>query len=192
MFGRPVDAEPGAGDRGIQDILRPLDGRSYGLELLLRRKLGESLFGWIAYTIGRSERDYRAGTAVSDFDQTHVLNLVLSWEIGSGWRVGGRFHFRSGRPYTPRGCDVPGFEDQCTYAGTTNSARLPPFWRLDLRVDKKWTFETWWLELYFEFINVTFTAEPFSQECDCSQQPCTWVREIPYIVIPTLGLRGVY
>lgn len=190
------DEDPFATD--ASGIFEPLDGRAYGVELLLRRHLGAGVFGWIAYTLARSERDYRSGPATADFDQTHVLNLVLSWDIGRGWRVGGRFHFRSGRPYTPQEYvpdAIPGVDGVCRNAGPRNSERLPPFYRLDLRVDKKWTFETWWFALYFEFINVTFTAEPLSMECDEWAEPgAPHVRleEVPYIVIPTLGFRGVY
>lgn len=182
-------------DTDSNGIFEPLDGRAYGVELLLRRHLGAGVFGWIAYTLARSERDYRSGAATSDFDQTHVLNLVLSWDVGAGWRLGGRFHFRSGRPYTPQDWIAPmppEFVGACSPAGPRNSERLPPFYRLDLRVDKKWTFETWWFALYFEFINVTFTAEPLSMECDAYEEPHVYVSEVPYIVIPTLGFRGVY
>ncbi|MBN1770651.1 MAG: TonB-dependent receptor [Deltaproteobacteria bacterium] len=173
-------------------LFEPLDGRAYGLELLLRRHLGAGVFGWIAYTLARSERDYEAGTATADFDQTHVLNLVLSWDVGRGWRIGGRFHLRSGRPYTPlEWTGRPGIEGSCRVSGGRNTERLPPFYRLDLRVDKKWTFETWWFALYFEFINITFTAEPLSMECNW-EEPHVRLEEVPYIVIPTLGFRGVY
>jgi TonB family protein len=175
-------------DDDLAGLFRALDGRAYGLEILLRRRLGEDLFGWIAYTVGRSERDYRSGRATDDFDQTHVLNLVLSWNVGRGWRLGARFHFRSGRPYTP----FAPAGDICLPTDSRNAERLPPFYRLDLRVDKKWTFETWWFALYFEFINVTFTPEPYSMECSPYETPSVWLREIPYIVIPTLGFRGVY
>jgi hypothetical protein len=176
------------------DWLGFLDGRSYGLEILLRRRLGEDLFGWIAYTLGRSERDYAAGGAVADFDQTHVLNLVVSWDIGWGWRLGGRFHVRSGRPYTPVCCDPgpPYLGGDCVPTGDRNSGRLPPFYRLDLRVDKRWTFETWWFALYFEFVNVTFTPEAIDMRCECWEDPQVAVEEVPYLVIPTLGFRGVY
>jgi hypothetical protein len=80
----------------------------------------------------------------------------------------------------------------CEVAGARNSARLPPFYRLDLRVDKKWTFETWWFALYFEFINVTFTPEALSMRCECYEDTGVVLEEAPYIVIPTLGFRGVY
>lgn len=198
-------SEPDIGGGGdifetdMDGIFKPLDGRAYGLELLLRRHLGAGVFGWIAYTLARSERDYRSGTATADFDQAHVLNVVLSWDVGRGWRIGGRFHFRSGRPYTPQEWvpDVPSdpySSGICRNTGARNSERLPPFYRLDLRVDKKWTFETWWFALYFEFINITFTAEPLSMECDewAYDEPHVQLQEVPYLVIPTLGFRGVY
>ena len=127
-----------------------------------------------------------------------MLNLVVSWNVGWGWRLGARFHLRSGRPYTPWECetiaDPYGEHDACwPQPDARNDERLPPFYRLDIRVDKKWTFDTWWFALYFEFINLTFTAEPFEYNCTADEDgPHCGVQEIPYIVIPTLGFKGVY
>lgn len=37
---------------------------------------------------------------VSEFDRTHVLNTVLSYDLGRRWRVGSRLVFYTGTPYS--------------------------------------------------------------------------------------------
>src|SRR6185295_8216908 len=52
-------------------------GRSYGMELLFRHQLTKNFFGWVSYTLSRTERDYLGGTvwAPGEYDQPH--NLVV-------------------------------------------------------------------------------------------------------------------
>ncbi|MBM4318906.1 MAG: TonB-dependent receptor, partial [Deltaproteobacteria bacterium] len=173
-------------------------GRSYGLELLLRRRLGEALYGWLSYSLARSEREVAGhGTLPFAFDQTHVLNLVLSWEVGRHWTLGAALHAHSGRPYTPTRahyCGDPRLEPW-SYApcdGEPLSGRLPPFWRLDLRVQKRELFDTWYFDFYVDVINVTFNKEVVGYSL---QETATGVTEEPEevpIFIPMLGLRGQF
>ena len=166
------------------------EGRSYGLELLLRRRLGESLFGWATYTLSRSEREVPGvGTLPFAFDQTHVVNTVASWEVGRHWTLGTTFHYHSGRPYTPeRGveCD-DGMFVACT--GEPFSRRLPGFWRVDARVQKRELYETWYFDFYIDVINVTFNREVVGYEVE----PDGRVQAIRVpIFVPMLGLRGQF
>ena len=60
----------------IDRLTAPQLGRAYGLEVLLRRQSRTGLFGWISYTLSRSER-YRDGDwAPYDFDRPHLFNVV--------------------------------------------------------------------------------------------------------------------
>src|SRR5262249_31794093 len=71
---------------------RAAAGRPYGAQVPLRRRLRDGLFGWIAYTLSRSERRYAGdpGYRLLDYDQTHVLSAVASYEI-RGYAFGARF-----------------------------------------------------------------------------------------------------
>ena len=40
------------------------------------------------------------GTTVFDFDQTHILTLIASYDFPLNWRIGARFRLVSGKPYT--------------------------------------------------------------------------------------------
>jgi hypothetical protein len=176
---------PGAGNSG--------EGRAYGVEWLLRYKPDSRLYGWIAYTLSRSER--RASPSqpfyAFDFDETHNLSVVGSWRIDDRWRVGARFRFTSGNPYTPEG---PGALDagSATYLPTPalvpNGSRLPPFHQLDLRVDRTWRLGAVRLTAYVDIENVYSYQAPIGLAYSFNYASSEFARGLP--ILPSLGLRG--
>lgn len=169
-------------------ILELRDGRSYGAEVMLRRDLSESLHGWLSYTLSKSERVFPPLNVVapSDWDQRHILNLVVSYRLGKGYQVGGRFHYNTGRPY-------PIF-DKRTLASTTSRdgppivyGKLPDFHQLDFRFDKRWVFDTYTLDFYLELINTTLTRQVF----DLKLRSDGSLDERGFrIALPSLGLHA--
>jgi TonB family protein len=170
-------------------------GRTYGSELLLRYKPGNNgrFFGWIAYTLSRSERRDTDQEAYYryDYDQTHNLTAVGSYKLGRGWQLGARFRYVTGSPYTPELGGTMDY-DAGTYAPVTslarNSARLPAFHQLDLRVDKTWKFKAWSLSWYLDVQNAYIhqNTEAISYNFDYSQTTAT--HGIPFL--PITGFRG--
>jgi hypothetical protein len=133
--------------------------------------------------------------APSDADRTHVLNAIASYALPSGFRAGARLHFRTGRPFTRQICwDLGDDEYRPTY-GPRGGERMPVYFRLDLRIDKRWRYRSWDLELYFEIINVTFArdvVEMSQRERDDGTMGEPRADDAVPIVIPTLGLRAVF
>lgn len=172
------------------------NGRSYGLEFMLRRKLGDSVFGWLTWSMARSERDVQGfGTLPFVFDQRHVLNGVVSWEVGRNWTLGATLHYHTGRPYTPQWagqCD-PGqrlgkFDDKrWRCEGEPLSGRLPGYWRLDVRWQKRELYDTWYFDYYVDIINATFNWETIGYELDHRGEPKAI--ELP-LFVPMTGVRG--
>ena len=80
-------------------ITRQIDGQSYGMELLVRKQAGR-FTGWIAYTLSRTERIYSCGLRPADYDQTHVLNVVVQVRLPWNLMVGARLLIQTGRPVT--------------------------------------------------------------------------------------------
>jgi TonB family protein len=115
------------------------EGRSYGIQFLLRQEIWEGFFGWASYAITRSERRFEGDEAWRpfDFDQPHVFSLVVSQEIGR-WGIGARFRYASGNPRTPViGSVYDARSDRYDPVfGAQNTIRIPSFWQLDLRVDR--------------------------------------------------------
>jgi hypothetical protein len=146
------------------------DGRAHGLEVQLKRPLTERLGGFIAYTLSRSERDAVGETFPSDFDRTHVLHVVLGYRIAPGWHAGARFTTYSGRPHSILAFDHPDDPTRPTQIGKTNAARLPAFYRLDLRLEKRWSIgRTGWVSVVLEGLNVTLSEEEVDFDCQVAE-----------------------
>jgi len=169
-------------------------GHVFGLELLIRKELTERFFGWIAYTLSRSDRIDRPGDPwrLFDFDQTHNLTVIASYKLPAGWQIGGRLRIISGNPDTPvlGARYLASFDAYLPIYGLTNSLRLPTFHQLDVRIDKVWTFDAWMLDAYLDVINVYNhrSIEGSAYSYDFSQH--AYFEGLP--VVPTLGLKGSF
>jgi TonB family protein len=178
-------------------------GRSYGMELLIKHAPTDYFYGWIAYTLARSELagfdqikgDAAAGgntgdLVLSPFDQTHILSVVGSVKLGRGWETGARLRLVSGNPVTPViggrfSGDTNGYS---RITGAIRSERLEPFFQLDVRVEKKWTFDTWILTTYLDVQNVTNHANSEFFIWDYRFRDGWKVPGIP--ILPSLGISG--
>jgi hypothetical protein len=169
-------------------------GRVFGLELLLRKELTERFFGWIAYTLSRSDRIDRPGEPrrLFDFDQTHNLTVIASYRFSSNWQLGGRLRIISGNPDTPviGSRYLANFDAYLPIYGPTNSQRVPTFHQLDVRLDRTWTFDSWMLDAYVDVLNAYNhrSIEGSVYSYDFSQH--AYFEGLP--IIPTLGLKGSF
>jgi hypothetical protein len=147
-------------------------GKAHGLELLLKRKLTKRFGGFLSYTLSRSTRSYGNRSYVATFDRTHVGNLALAYDLGKAYRVGGRIVAYSGLP-------------QSSDAG---GGRLPSFFRLDLRAEKRWRLgKTAWISAIAEWMNATLSKEAIATSC--SLRGCD-AQLIGPITIPSVGIEG--
>jgi TonB family protein len=170
-------------------------GKMYGLELLLRHDQGERLFGWIAYSLSRSERFDREENRWKLYgrDQTHNLQLILNYRLKNQIECGTRIRYVSGNPYTPI---VDRKDNMYDYffepvSGKSASLRNKPFFQVDLRVDKKFVFDKWMLATYLDFQNVLMFlyASPEFTIFDFDYTDQTTV-SAPFI--PSFGLRAEF
>ncbi len=184
----------------VNGVVRPqvLDnagnGRVYGLELLVRKELSERFFGWIAYTLSRSDRVDRPGepTRLFDFDQTHNLTVIASYRFARGWQIGGRLRIISGNPDTPvvGSRYLADFDAYLPIYGAINSTRVPTFHQLDVRLDRVWTFDAWTLDAYLDVLNAYNhrSIEGSVYSYDFSQH--AYFEGLT--IVPTLGLKGSF
>ncbi len=135
-------------------------GRMYGLEVMLRHLKSDHFFGWVAYTLSRTERYDRSEKRWKLFgdDETHNLQVLGSWHLKKEWDLGFRARFVSGKPTTPidRVEYVEEYLDYLPKYGKENSERLDPFFQLDLRVDKKFVFDKWMYSFYLDLQNLSY------------------------------------
>jgi len=115
------------------------EGRSYGVQLLLRQEMWHGFFGWVSYAITKSERRFEGDPRWRpfDFDQPHVLSVVASQDIGR-FTFGARFRYATGNPRTPvvaASYDARSDRYDPVF-GPHNTMRIPAFWQIDLRVER--------------------------------------------------------
>ncbi|MCA9653692.1 MAG: TonB-dependent receptor plug domain-containing protein [Myxococcales bacterium] len=143
----------------LEDVINQVTGWAYGLETLLKLDPRLRTFGWIAYTLSRSTRDFPVGgSANSNWDQRHILNLVLGYKISQKWYFSGRMHYHTGRPWTAPVGDQSQID---ALRLNRNNARLPPFFQLDLRIERIWRWPDWQLHAVLDVANSTYSNEVF-------------------------------
>lgn len=147
---------------GNTEVTSESDGRAYGLELLVQQKLYKGFYGILAYTWVRSEFQDRNGKFVpSAWDAQHLISLTGGKKFKRNWEVGLRWRFTGGSPYTPADAEtsslVPVWDlnrRAVSDFDRLNTERLKPAHFLDIRVDKKWFFKKWALNIYVDVQNV--------------------------------------
>ncbi len=157
-------------------------GRSYGTELLIQQRLYKGFYGLLAYTFVRSEfRDAESTGAwiPSSWDNRHILSLTGGKKWASGWELGARLLISGGLPYTPVDPASLSVETWDFYGrplpdfNRLNSERNGAFYQLDLRLDRKWFFERWSLDVFAEVQNATAAAVPQPPVTDVVRNPLT-------------------
>ena len=203
----PISANGSSDSGGVLGISRELvdsqfgsysyreaigNGHAYGIELIGRRNTGRWT-GWIAYTYGRSLRqnpvhgdDYYPYV----LDQPHTLTVLATTALPRHWRIGGRFRYATGNPFTPvAGTFLEADGDFVAIDGPLLSERLPAFYQLDLRLDHAWRRPWGILNLYLDVQNVTnrHNAEGVTYNDDYSVR--TYTTGLP--VFPSIGVEYI-
>lgn len=164
-----------------EKLQRRSQGSAVGVEVGLRRPLTKHLGGFLSYTLSRSLRSFERSKFPSNFDRTHVLNLALGYDLGKNWRAGSRVVLYSGAPSTRRNPD-----------GTRprHPQRLPPFFRLDVRLEKRWKLgkRGYWA-FVLEILNASLSREANSDTCE--DQECR-VEKFGPVTIPTVGVEAFF
>jgi TonB family protein len=182
-----------AADGGVERYAPHGRARGYGLEILLKHRPTRNFYGWIAYTLARSEdRRLWGGEGTppttpyrpTEFDQTHNLIVVASRQLGAACRL------VTGVPETAvlgAFLDVD-YGDWDPVNGVENGVRRQTFHQLDLRVERTFTFESWRFSVYLDVQNVYNAENPEATLYDYRYRKSAPVRGLP--LLPVLGLRG--
>jgi hypothetical protein len=160
LVARTDDPTPPLAQSLTQDEI----GRAYGGQALLRQELLRGFFGWISYSYIRSERRDHPDQEwrLFDFDQTHVLAVLASYQIAKGWDAGARFRYTTGFPRTPvigSYYDSPN-DSYDPIFGVRNSIRIPAFYQLDARIERAFVFKHGKLNVFLDVQNVTNRKNP--------------------------------
>ncbi len=152
-------------------------GWARGFELLVQRSFARRLNGYLSYTLAFSRRSVGRASGPSLFDRRHVLSAAVGYRFDGGVHVGVRGNFYTGIP-----ADVAYLE------AARDPPRTSPFYRVDLRAEKRWHFGqrgAYWA-LVLEVLNLTLHEEALGKRCNayrCRED------EIGPVTIPSLGVE---
>jgi hypothetical protein len=150
------------------------EGKSYGVELLLRKNKGR-LNGWLAYTYSRSlikfdsefseERINNGEFFPSNYDKPHDISLITNYKFTKRYSISANFVYQTGRPITYPIGTYQFNNAEYVYYSNRNEFRIPDYYRLDLGVNiegnhkiKKFAHSFWTISVY----NVLGRNNPYS------------------------------
>jgi outer membrane receptor for ferrienterochelin and colicin len=147
------------GSIGNEPISQAGKGKAYGIEFLAQKKLTKRFFGILSYTFYHSTfTNQKAEYIPASWDNRHLVSLTWGYKFKRNWELGLKFRYQGAAPYTPFDMTASrlnyltqgtGILDNRNY----NSLRLDAFHASDVRIDKKWNFNSFTLDLYLDVTN---------------------------------------
>jgi len=146
---------------GAEEVTSTSDGHAYGAEFQTRINTQKGFIMNLSYTLVRSEFSDGNGTYIpSSWDSKHLLTLTTTKDLKRNWRVGARWRFVGGLPYTPWDLEKSSLVEAWNLQGgpyldysKLNSQRFDPFHQLDLRIDKSYYWEKLTAKFYIDIQN---------------------------------------
>jgi outer membrane receptor for ferrienterochelin and colicin len=135
---------------GLDQLVSSGYGRAFGVEFLAQKKLSEiPLYGLLSLTWGRTRFTALDGIErPGSFDQPFIVNVTGGYRFNDRWEASMKFRYSTGKPYTPFNPD--GTQNVSEY----NSMRMESPHALDVRVDRRWFFNSWTLIAFVDIQNV--------------------------------------
>ena len=171
---------------GNEQVTFDAEGRAYGMEVLLQQRLYKGYYGLLAYTLVRSEyinpgEDLALlGWTPSSWDNRHIVSFTGGKKWDNGWELGARVLFSGGLPYTPYDvgqslliANWEAFNGPLLDYAQLNGARNGNFHQVDIRLDRKWFFDTWSLDVFMDIQNLTGATPPQQAQLDVQRNPET-------------------
>ena len=203
------------GDFGVvgnEEVTSTSEGRAYGVEFMFQQRLFNGLYGIVSYTWVRSEFTGAQDDVFipSSWDSRHLVSVTAGKKFGNNWELGSRFLFSAGTPFTPYDVQTSVlmpvwdlFRAGLLDFDQLNTERLTPYYTLDVRLDKKWFFDKWSLNLFLDVQNVTNFQTPapdfldvekdeFGNPIPDANNPGSYtpvfIEQVGGTVLPTIGV----
>jgi len=167
-------------------------GKAYGTEISLKYN-SDAWTCALAYTYTESFRsDPVNGTYRFQFDQTHNLNFITSYDFLNQWKVSGRYRYVTGNPNTPVTGSIYDADNETYFPirGAIYSDRDKNFQQLDFRIDKKFILDRQIWSFYLDIQNILNIKNPAGYKYSYDYSQKIEVMGLP--TIPALGIKGEF
>ena len=180
-------------DRGSFQRTNAGDGRARGVDIGLLRRFVNKWYGQVNYSYAQSKRDDHNGEGEynSDFNQPHVFNILLGYEVNKEWSFSAKWKYATGRPKDSFIVheDVLSDPNRVRYSKEitgNNTRRLDPFHTLNLRIDYRKQLGRIALVGFVDILNVyghlNVNEERFIERRG-------EIEKLGFQTIPTIGLK---
>jgi hypothetical protein len=170
---------------GLDELVSWGKGRALGVEFLLQKKLSDiPLYGLASLTLSQSRFTSVDGVErPGAFDQKLILNLSAGYRFDEKWEASMKFRYASGHPFTP--FNTNGTQNVALY----NSELTSPIHSLDIRVDRRWNFESWTLITYVDIQNIYNNKHSGSVRWNAREQRVE-MDESSIGILPSIGVSA--
>ena len=199
---------------GNELLTSTAEGRSYGIEFLLKWLIVEKLNLASSFTLFKSEyrNDKKSSYIPSAWDNRYIFNLSGTYNFPRNWSFGMKVSYIGGAPYTPYDVEKSSLVTAWNAQGRPyfdyskyNTERLPAFGQLDIRIDKIFYIKNYMLGFYIDLQNVTvskFREPDILMSTGVIENPSAPLNEQHYrmkyikqesgTLLPTLGITFEY
>ena len=148
-----------------QSLTQDEIGRAYGGQVLLRQELVHGFFGWITYSLTRSERTRPPRHRLAPVRLRSDAGAGARGQLPARPRLGRRralpLHDRLPAHAGHRRLPTTSANDQYEpIFGAHNSIRIPSFYQLDARVEKSFVYRRVKFNVFLDVQNVTNRQNP--------------------------------
>ena len=182
------------------------EGYSYGIEFLMKKTTGD-LTGWVGYSYMSTKKreSEAAGYYPPKYDRTHNLNVVAQYDIDKRWYFSSSLVWSTGNPYSQiygnfHYTDPDGngsWLNRMEIYGERNGERYPPYFRVDMGINRRGKLFKQKATYYFHVINVTnhpnvflYLYEDYNSQFDPETNTSIIYRQ-PITMFPILPTFGV-
>lgn len=143
-------SDDGYASFGLDRLVSKGSGEAHGIEFFVQKKLSEiPFYGTVSVSFNESMfRGLDGIDRANSFDQRWIVNAGGGYIFDTYWEIAAKFRFATGRPYTPIG--PFGAQSAALY----NTERVKANHSLDVRVDRRWLFQSWTLITYVDIQNI--------------------------------------
>ena len=171
---------------GLEPLISAGTGYSKGIELFIQKALTTNYFG--TFSLSLFDAKYTALDSIereSDYNNKFIMTLVGGYSFGKEWLASSKIRLTGGRPYTPIN-PVDGTQLVSEY----NTANIPLYSSVDVRVEKRFNFKGWTLVSYIDIQNIfnnknvtEYRWNKFTRQIEADES---------IGILPTIGINAMF
>jgi len=139
-----------------KDLVDSGQARSYGVEFMIQKKLALNLYGLVSGSYFKTRyKGFDGRWRNRVYDNQYIFSVEGGYRFNRNWEFGLKWHLAGGAPFTPFDNELSAAVNYGIYDITKiNGARNPAYHTLNLRIDRRFFYNSSTLTIYFSVWNV--------------------------------------